>query len=132
MAGLTPKLPLALSSEDGTYQLIKTYKSLVKQNFKNLILTSPGERMMDPHFGVGIRNFLFENDDILLYNGISAKIENQVNKYMPFIIVIDIRFVTPEMAGLQGMGNNFLSMQIEYAIGPLDTVDNLAITMPRN
>ena len=132
MAGLTPKLPLALSSEDGTYQLIKTYKNLVKQNFKNLILTSPGERMMDPHFGVGIRNFLFENDDILLYNGISAKIENQVNKYMPFIIVIDIRFVTPEMAGLQGMGNNFLSMQIEYAIGPLDTVDNLAITMPRN
>ena len=58
MAGLTPKLPLALGGESGNYQLIQNYKDLIKQNFKNLILTSPGERMMDPHFGVGIRNFL--------------------------------------------------------------------------
>ena len=76
MAGLTPKLPLALSSDDGAYQLIKTYKNLVKQNFKNLILTSPGERIMDPHFGVGIRNFLFENDGQQLYSEISSKIKN--------------------------------------------------------
>ena len=132
MAGLAPQLPLALSSVDGSYQLIKTYKNLVKQNFKNLLLTSPGERMMDTQFGVGIRNFLFENDGAELYSNITAKIEEQVEKYMPFVIVIDVMFVTPEMAGFQGMDSNFLSMQIEYAIGPLDTIDNLTITVPHN
>ena len=130
MAGLTPKLPLALSTEDGTYKLIKTYKNLIKQNFKNLIFTAPGERVMDIHFGVVIRNYLFENDGQLLYSDITSKIEEQVKKYLPFIVIIDISFVTPEMAGSRGMDNNFLAMVIEYAIGPLDTVDNLAITVP--
>ena len=130
MPGLTPKLPLLLSSEDGNYQLIKTHKNLVKQNFKNLILTSPGERMMDVNFGVGIRNYLFENDGGLLYSAISSKIREQVAKYIPFVVLIDIRFVTPEMMGSRGMDNNFLSVIIEYAIGPLDTTDNLEITVP--
>ena len=85
---------------------------------------------MDIHFGVGIRNYLFENDGQLLYSDITSKIEEQVKKYLPFIVIIDISFVTPEMAGSRGMDNNFLAMVIEYAIGPLDTVDNLAITVP--
>ena len=126
MAGLTPKIPLALSNEDGTYTLIKEYKELVKQNFKNLILTAPGERMMDPQFGVGIKNFLFENDEPGLYSSISNKIEEQTEKYMPFVGIVDINFASSEAY------NNFLSVEIQYVIGPLDVVDNLLITMPHN
>jgi len=83
MSGLTPKLPLIRSDEDGTYKLIKSYKNLIKQNFRNLILTAPGERMMDPNFGVGIRNYLFENDGDALYSTIRAKIHEQVTRYIP-------------------------------------------------
>ena len=50
--GLSPKLPMSLHPADG-YRLTKTYKEMVKQNIKMLILTCPGERMMDPLFGVG-------------------------------------------------------------------------------
>jgi len=130
MSGLTPKLPLFHSNEDGTYTLIKEYKELVKQNFKNLVMTSPGERMMDPHFGVGIRNFLFENDGAGLYAGISSAIKEQVSKYMPFIGIIDIRFLSQEHD--PDMYNNFLAMEIEYVIGPLSTVDKLLITAPHD
>ena len=130
MPGITPLLPLVAGSEDGAYELIKTYKKLVKQNFKNLILTAPGERMMDTRFGVGIRNFLFRNDGPLLYSSIRSKINEQVQKYMPFIVIIDVSFVTPAVGGSRGMDNNFLAMTIEYAIGPLDTIDKLEITVP--
>ena len=60
MASLAPKLPLTLDSGDG-YTSIKILKTMIKQNFKMLILTNPGERVMNPDFGVGIRQFLFEN-----------------------------------------------------------------------
>ena len=126
MAGLTPKLPLILSNEDGTYTLIKKYKELVKQNFKNLILTAAGERMMDPQFGVGIKNYLFENDGPDLYSSISNKIKEQTTKYMPFVGIINIDFRNSEAY------NNFLSVDIEYIIGPLAAMDNLSITTPRN
>ena len=59
---LTPKLPLVVDGSTG-YRMIDNYTDLVKQNFKNLMLTNPGERMMDPTFGVGITTFLFEIDN---------------------------------------------------------------------
>ena len=37
-----------------------TTKEQVKSNLINLLLTSPGERLMNPTFGVGIRDLLFE------------------------------------------------------------------------
>ena len=40
--------------------LTKTMMEVIKQNFKNLVLTNPGERVMLTDFGVGIRRFLFE------------------------------------------------------------------------
>tara|TARA_R110000796_G_scaffold162584_1_gene279354 strand:+ start:289 stop:687 length:399 start_codon:yes stop_codon:yes gene_type:complete len=132
MAGLTPKLPLSLGGDNGNYQLIKTYKNLIKQNFKNLVLTAPGERIMDPKFGVGIRNFLFENDGALLYSAIEVAIESQVQIYMPFISIIDISFTTPRQMENLGIDSNLLSLSIEYEIVPLNTVDILAITAPRN
>ena len=37
-----------------------TTKEQVKSNLINLILTSPGERIMNPDFGIGIRDLIFE------------------------------------------------------------------------
>ena len=55
--GITPKLPIALDEVDGI-KLIKNFPDLVEQNLKNLILTMPGERIMDPLFGVGLPSTL--------------------------------------------------------------------------
>ena len=56
MNGIGPKLPLQRDDKFGNYGLISSYNEEVKQNFKNLLLTCPGERMMIPDFGVGLRN----------------------------------------------------------------------------
>ena len=59
MSALGPKLPLFRDHTNGSYSLIYSLAEEIKQNFKNLLLTCPGERMMNPDFGVGVRNFLF-------------------------------------------------------------------------
>ena len=59
MAGFAPKLPLARDTGDG-FALIKNFENMIKQNLKMLVLTSPGERIMIPDFGVGLRRYLFE------------------------------------------------------------------------
>ena len=61
MQGIGPALPLTRDSSFGVFALITDYEAEIRQNFKNLVLTSPGERMMNTDFGVGIRNILFEN-----------------------------------------------------------------------
>jgi phage baseplate assembly protein W len=81
---LTPLLPLAESGEL-EYEHIGEYRALIKQNFKNLILTIPGERMMDPDFGVGIQRFLFETSIPFASSEIQSQISLKLGKYMPFV-----------------------------------------------
>ena len=127
MAGIAPKLPLDLDQTDG-YRLTKTIKETVQQNLKMIVLTSPGERIMDPSFGVGLRNYLFKNAEEGLYGQISSKIRTQVQKYLSFIRIDEINFVRPNRS--TGGEGYFLSIHLKYTILPTDDVNILAINLP--
>lgn len=128
MAGFSPKLPLAYDSTDGFYLLNKTFKEFVSQNLKMLILTAPGERMMDPFFGVGLRNFLFENTP---HDEIGQEVHTQVQRYMPFINIGEINF-TNNIDPLTPADKHTLEMEIVYEIVPINLVDVLKITDIQN
>ena len=89
MKGIGQQLPLDTNEVDGTYSLTKTYKEQVKQNFKNLLLTSPGEKMMNPDFGVGLRGFLFD-PSVQVIPALKTRIKSQTQKYLPFIQIYKI------------------------------------------
>lgn len=127
MAGLSPKIPLRFDAEDG-YALNKTYVDVVKQNFTNLVLTVPGERIMDPDFGVGVRTFLFEIDNEELHSNLTAKIIQQAGTYMPFVQIMDVAYKS-QLNDIN-IDPNLLYIRITYIITPLDFVDKLDITIP--
>ena len=95
-SGLSPKLPLTVSDVFGPYNLNTTFDELAKQNLKMLVLTNPGERIMNPRFGVGIRKFLFEFNGTETYNQISSTIQQQTSIYLPYIRIDNINYVVPE------------------------------------
>jgi|2_EtaG_2_1085320.scaffolds.fasta_scaffold07789_2 hypothetical protein len=119
--GLSPKLPLQITPTDGAYGLNKTYRELVKQNMKNLILTNPGERIMDPTFGVGLHGFLFELDTSITRGKIIESVQQQAKKYLPFVSVQEI-FFRSVADDPSVVDQNYLGMTIRYAILPLDEV----------
>lgn len=51
---ISPRLPLASDTRFG-YTMLVTMKQAIAQNLKCLMLTAPGERIMDPEFGVGLK-----------------------------------------------------------------------------
>ena len=80
-AGISVKLPLRVTAEDGPYALTKDLVSTTKQNFKNLVLTSPGERVMDINFGVGIYGLLFENYNSDIYTNKVHKLSRYRDRF---------------------------------------------------
>tara|TARA_R110000824_G_scaffold20925_12_gene78509 strand:- start:147 stop:521 length:375 start_codon:yes stop_codon:yes gene_type:complete len=120
MAGLSVKIPLQRDKTDG-YKLNKTYQEMIKQNFKNLVLTIPGERIMDPLFGVGLRKYLFEQNSSVVREEISSNIYEQTKKYMPFINIDNIDFGQAEQIA------NMLFVRVEYSITPLSSQDSINI-----
>ena len=130
MAGISPKLPLTLSVEEGPYTSLKELKDVVKQNLTMLLLTIPGERIMDPNFGVGLDRFLFEPNDRSVVLEIGSRIETQLKRYMPFLVVKDFYFDD----GTNDIKTNLntLNMTIVYYINPLAEEDVLSINIPEN
>lgn len=128
MAGLSPRLPLNVDEDDGAYGLNKTMKDVVKQNFKMLLLTIPGERIMDPLFGVGIKKFLFEQNVEETYDIIASEIRAQTAKYLSYINIDDIQ-ITGQIDDT--LDNNFINIKVAYKILPLDIDDILSVTETR-
>lgn len=117
MPSYSPKFPLSFSSEGG-YSSNTSIKEVVKQNFKNLVLTAPGERIANPNFGVGLYSFLFEQNDQIAQKNIRNRIERQIETYMPFI---ELQEFVPEI------NENHLYVRIKYFIIPLGESDILSI-----
>jgi phage baseplate assembly protein W len=126
-SGLTPKLPL-IRGDVNDFELITSYLDLVKQNFKNVMLTNPGERVMDVNFGAGLNRFLFGQDSFSMYSRVAGKIKEQASKYLPYINIEDISFETSE--NNSDLQDNFLKVQIVYNIVPLETLDSVELTLP--
>ena len=125
--GYSPHIPLTVDSVDGFYKLNKTYKEFITQNLKMLLLTVPGERMMDPEFGVGLYRFLFENAP---QDSISHAIQEQVLSYMPFIEIHDISFNRSggNHALPDELDPHYLKVSVTFKIIPLYLVEILEIT----
>ena len=124
MNGLSPKFPLRFDYATGPYTLNKTYKEMIRQNLKNLVLTNPGERVMDVNFGAGLRTYFFEPMTSTTYSQIAADINQQVKKYLPFVGIDNISFSGGE--DIDGTAN-VLGVEIAYTITPLQDDDSLVI-----
>ena len=120
--GWDAKLPLTKDPFRGWTE-VETAKEAVKQDLNILLLTSPGEKIMAPEFGVGLRRFLFEPVHRMTFGAIESRIRQQVSKYLSFIDIQDISFSSALDVGLKNAGvvtdvdENAVSVKISYSFG---------------
>jgi len=124
MISYSPTIPLRLDSNLG-FSMNKSLREVAKQNFKMLMLTSPGERLMIPDFGVGLRNFLFEQNGPQVKNLLESKIKQQTEKYMPSVQILAIVFDDSE-TGTE-MDKNRMNISIFYSVPSLGIDDILNV-----
>lgn len=117
---ISPRLPLNRDWVYG-YGMNSTIKDVVRQNLTNLILTIPGERIMDPDFGVGLKKYLFEPMGTMVSAHIEGKIREQVSKYMGFLSINDILISDSREI------SNLIHMSIDYTIIPLNLKDQITL-----
>ncbi len=61
---------------------------LIKNDLLQLILTSPGERVMRPNFGTIVKKSVFEQLDDMLFDDIRDDITNKISTYEPRVRAI--------------------------------------------
>ena len=124
MIGFSPVYPLQKDNYLGAYAVTETLAEVAKQNFINLMLTSPGERVMDINFGVGLRNYLFELNSRHTQSRISSRIESQVATYLPFVDIQEVGF--NQALGI-GNNENLLTVSVTYSIPSVGISETFSI-----
>lgn len=123
MAAYDVRLPISRDSANG-YSLVKKYKDSIKQQIKMVVLTCPGERIMMPYFGVGLRNYLFLEKQPTLEVEIRQRIYQQINTYIREVNIrgVEIKGFTPE-----NIDTNFINVGIHYSVPFLASSEHLSI-----
>tara|TARA_R110002020_G_scaffold29564_1_gene93176 strand:- start:1533 stop:1937 length:405 start_codon:yes stop_codon:yes gene_type:complete len=129
--GLSVALPLRVDPVDGAYGLNKRITQVASQNLKMIILTSPGERIMNPEFGVGVRRYLFENNTGGTLETIKTRIRSQVATYLPYINILQLDVSSPPIpGGLPGdIDETRVNITIKYSVPSANVVSDLTIPL---
>ena len=93
-----------------------------KANLRNLLMTRKGERVMQPNFGTGLHELLFEQMTPEFETRLEETITKNVNYWLPYINIreIDIR-MTDEMKD-----RHTAEMNIQFTVG--NQIDTQEIT----
>ena len=125
MKGYSVKSPLRYDSGDGAYAMNKTLKEVVNQNFKDLLLTNPGERVMNTDYGIGVKTLLFhQRNETESEIDIEALIRRKVNNYMPFLVINSI-----EIADNLPSEQNSIFLNIDYSIPSIKEKDSISLIL---
>ena len=103
---------------EGVFNRSFTSKAQIKTNLLSVLLTEPGERIMQPTFGVGLRKHLFENN--IKKDEIEERINKQVQLYVPQISIKNLKIK-------KGINSHTISIKMTYRIRRNNSFDAIQI-----
>lgn len=106
-----PKWPLKSGNAD-TFEMYNSVEQQIGFYLKNLLLTSPGENISDPSYGVGIRRFIFEQNLDFARSAIESAISSQISIFLPYLDLVEIETI----ASSEDVDNNSMTIRITYGI----------------
>ena len=116
-------LSLPLKNGDGGFfeQNFTTFEQ-ARSNLKNLLLTKKGERVLQPNFGSGLQDLLFEPIDDEFENKLVDTITESVSTWLPYINIEDIDVNMND----ENKDNNRVGVEIKFKVG--DSLDLNSVT----
>ena len=108
---------------DGPIAFIPNYqtKDAIKANLLNIFLTNRGERIGNPGFGIGLRDFIFEQISSQNLEGLEESIQSQISNYIP-----DINVVSLDITGNEDQ--NEINLSLSYALPSTNIEDKIELT----
>jgi phage baseplate assembly protein W len=104
----------------GVFNSTFTTKDQIKSNLVNLLLTSTGERIMNPNFGTLLKRFLFEGITDSNLESLKDNLLNSISIYIPDITVTNI-IITPNT------DYNSIDLNVDYIVNISQSPDQVTV-----
>ena len=97
----------------------------VKSNIKNLLLTKKGERILQPEFGSGLQELLFEPNVDDFEGRIEDTINDSLKQWLPYVTADEINIESTD----ELRDNNKINVSIKFKIGDDINLETLTFTV---
>jgi phage baseplate assembly protein W len=97
----------------------------VKSNIKNLLLTKRFERLMQPEFGSGIQELLFNMNDEMFADNLENTIVDTLSKWLPYVNVETINIQQPN----EFKDNNKVEVSVSFRVSDTQVLDTVTFNV---
>lgn len=97
--------------------------SWARNHILALLLTNPGERVMRPTYGTGLRAFIFENNDPFVEQTMATSIRQSLQSWEPNITINDVS-MSPDPFNV-GRAN----VDVHFSVGSSPTVHSVTFSL---
>jgi phage baseplate assembly protein W len=104
----------------GVFYSTYTTKDQIKSNLVNLLLTSIGERVMNPNFGCELKRFVFEGINENNISDLKISINNSISLYIPEITVSSIDAISNK-------DSNLIDITVSYVLNISNNADQVTV-----
>jgi len=91
------------------FRLNYTTKDQIKSNLIIWFTTNPGERPLNPDYGGGLKNILFEQITTNTFEIVEKRIKDDLSIYFPEVYLTDLEV-------LEDIDNNTLNINMSYTV----------------
>jgi len=120
---LRPRVAIGVDipfSEPGVFTPNYQTRDAVKNNLVNYLLTNPGERIQNPTFGAGIREYIFTQIETGNFDFIKKDLQTKINANFNNIRLEEINV-------FQNENENTININIDYSIPNTGINDTLEL-----
>jgi phage baseplate assembly protein W len=101
------------TTEKGTFDMHVDLAKQIRDNFRNMIATNHGERLIYRDFGANLQPLAFELGSEQADSIALRQIANTTNKYMPYILLNTFETIS---LGADEYGNTKIKITINYSV----------------
>jgi len=111
--------PVRLGTSDkGTFDMHTDLLKQIRDNFKNMVATNHGERLVMQDFGANLRPLVFELGNERIDEVAINNIAQTTRKYMPFV---NLETFESESLGNDGFGNATVKVRVTFSVPSLNS-----------
>ena len=111
-------VPFRFTSDSGAVATSSSLAAVVEQNIIDILTTSPGERVMNPKYGAGLKNLLFEEMDELVFAEYRNDAIQELNEYLTTGKVVDLSIIVPQNNFYGEDTDTTITVSVKYVVPP--------------
>jgi len=110
--------PLRFSSRDRSVEMVSEFED-IEQSLRILMATHPGERVMQPAYGCGVRSLVFEEVSEHLMTEIKDMLRRSIMFFEPRVELLEVKTLVADALGGR------LQIEIDYRVRSTNTRHNM-------